>query len=292
MVMYINQFWKSVKKNYQNHIPIIYYPHSIIHYINYYKQRQQLRNNQHHNDSSSSVLPFTIVFRTFGSDVSEIAQLITNFAQGQHPDYPDVNCPQLCLTEDHLYQGRWRNKLNATSEGGKVVYQLYNTDETQLVASGDQEILQLLDQVSVCGIRDDYNYWKQNNWDPTCGKPIWVPYHHDAEDDATIPYDHHIIFDDNIHNLVHDGIVCVRRQQQDGNFVTVDGTTMHTTYQGINMIRVPTIEPVLNPNWFIEQINAAQVKLQQRLAKQQDEEEGKKQKHENVPKSLICTKKK
>jgi hypothetical protein len=220
-------------------------------------------------ETPSSVLPFTIVFRTFGSDVTEIAQLITNFARGNHPDYGDVNCPQLCLGEQNLYQGRWKQ----TSDGG-IVYQLWNTDETELVASGDQEILQLLERVSICGIRDDYNHWKRNNWDPTAGKPIWVPWYDSQNNSA--PYDHHVIFDDNIHNLAHDGIVCVRQQQQrrhDGTFVTVDGTTMHTLYQGIHMIRVPTIEPVLNPHWFVEQINNARDKLQQRLLKQRRQQQ-------------------
>ena len=77
--------------------------------------------------------PFTVVFRTFGSDVNEIAQLVTKFAQGKHVDYPQVDCPDLELTNERLYQGRWKK-----NEDGHVVYQLWNQDETKLIASGDQ----------------------------------------------------------------------------------------------------------------------------------------------------------
>jgi hypothetical protein len=227
-----------------------------------------------------TALPFTVVFRTFGSDVQEIAQMVTDFALGKHPEYPDVYCPQLCFpgnSSQSLYQGRW--KRPSSKQATDAIYQLWNMEETKLVASGDAEILQVLDKVSICGIRDDYRYWKQHNFDPTAGKPVWVPYFHcrnpeHQSSSTSSTYDHHLIFDDNIHNLPHDGIVCVRQQLSDGSFVTVDGTTMHTQYyQGVHMVRVPTIEPVLNPRWFIEQISNATNRLQERLTKEDDQEQ-------------------
>jgi hypothetical protein len=206
--------------------------------------------------------PFTLCFRTFGSDIQEMASLVTEFAQGRHPDYPHIRYPPLELPPDRLYQGRWK-----TLEDGSVIYQLWDKDETEVLASGDADILQLLDQVTVCGIRDDYAFWKQNNWNPTAGKPVWIPKNHNTQS----CYDHHLFFDDNIHNLPNDGIASVRKQQQDGTFVTMDGATMHEESQGVHLIRVPTIEPVLNPNWYIEQITQAQSRLQARL---RAEEEG------------------
>ena len=143
--------------------------------------------------------PFTLVFRTFGSDVREMAKLVTEFAQGKHPDYPDVNYPPLELFPDRLYQGRWEKMQN-----GLPVYQLWNEDETKLVASGDAEILKLLEQVSVCGIRDDYPFWKDNGWNPMAGKPVWIPSYNVHQEKYIGCYDHHLLFDDNIHNLRHD----------------------------------------------------------------------------------------
>jgi hypothetical protein len=81
-------------------------------------------------------------------------------------------------------------------------------------------------------------------------------------------YDHHLIFDDNIHNLAHDGIVCVRKQESHGSsYLTLDGATVNQHMHGVHMIRVPTIEPVLNTGWFLEQIDNARERLQERLRK-------------------------
>jgi hypothetical protein len=134
------------------------------------------------------------------------------------------------------------------------------------VASGDANILELLEQTSICGIRDDYPYWKKSGWDPTRGKPVWIPKY--ASSPSSV-YDHHLLFDDNIHNLPHDGIACVRRQHQvDGTtFESMDGATMHDESQGVHLIRVPTVEPVLNPNWYIQQIDQARKRLQERLSR-------------------------
>jgi hypothetical protein len=160
-----------------------------------------------------------------------------------------------------------------------------------LVASGDAEILDLFKEGSVFGIRDDYNYWKSNQWNPTAGKPIWVRNYdesksnnnkHDennnvekeTEKDHNITsIDHHILFDDNIHNLHNDGIACVRKElpQDDDDensgavsFDTVDGANIDS-YHGVNLIRVPTVEPVLDPHWYIQQIEMARNRFQCRL---------------------------
>jgi hypothetical protein len=77
--------------------------------------------------------------------------------------------------------------------------------------------------------------------------------------------------DDNIHNLAHDSIACVQQQQQeelqqqphedDGDNGTTNGCTDTTVpgthlrhYHEVHLIRVPTIEPVLNPQWFIQKL--------------------------------------
>jgi hypothetical protein len=320
----------STQKDHSNHILPAFYA-TLYHLINQYGHGQQQESSSSSSSMSSTIQqqsqlsspqpPFALVFRTFGSDIEEIAHLVTDFASGKHPDYPDVYYPPLCLSSTQLYQGRWkeeqphhkedfvvddvdtdnnigsttsRTTTTSTSTTKNVQYQLYNlNNENELVASNDDEIVRLLQGMTVCGIRDDYPYWKTNNYIPTAGKPIWVPNYDDdktSENDEKV-YDHHVLFDDNIHNLPHDGIACVRKQvpetktitDNDANddhdynnnnnnsknnvvvFETVDGANMHEEYQGIHLIRVPTIEPVLNPNWFIEQIDIASNRLQRRL---------------------------
>jgi hypothetical protein len=192
-------------------------------------------------------LPITLVFRTFGSDIDGVAALLTKFAKAN-------DCPWLELSSEKLFQGRWKE-----CEDGSVVYQLWDQKEKAIVASGDEEILRMLDQGAVFGIRDDYNYWKQNDWYPTAGKPVWIPTYTEKS-----RYAHHLLFDDNIHNLANDGIACIRKQV-DGRYVTVDGESMHSESQGVHLIRVPTVEPVLNPNWYVQEIEKARNLLQERL---------------------------
>ena len=242
--------------------------------------------------------PFTVVFRTFGSDLPEIASVVSSFAKGEHPDYPDINFPPFCLTEDRLLQGRWKvietnddddDGTKAAAPEEKLVYQLWTSDESKLVASGDAEILDLLSgnkssndesspsPFSIFGIRDDYPTWKANEYLPTTGKPIWVPRYDGATDTdgGCVPYSHHLLFDDNIHNLPDDGIACVRKELRAGEpgededriFSTVDGKDMDA-YQGIHLVRVPTVEPVLNPQWYIQQIKKAKKNLQLQLQSQ------------------------
>jgi hypothetical protein len=204
--------------------------------------------------------------------------MVTEFAQGHHPDYPDFICPQLELPQDRLFQGRWNSRVGSNELPSELIYELWNAQETKLLASGDDAILAFLKPFPICGIRDDYPFWDKNNCDPTAGKPVWVPHYALAATTSTTSitngvssdkdpvYDHHLFFDDNIHNLAHDGIVCVRRQQgSDGSYYSLDGATANQDFQGVHMIRVPTIEPVLNPGWYLEQIAKATDRLQERL---------------------------
>ena len=279
-------------------------------------------------------VPFTIVFRTFGSDLSEIMASVTDFAQGQHPQYPTIHFPPFCCsagpttTPPRLYQGRWKTTavgIPSITSGQQQhehepIYELWNTEETHVVASGDTAILDVVTRnirnnsqcCFVVGIRDDYQYWNAHAYHPTAGKPIWVPrYYHkrkttkpnqgnegeendddiqeekDRHDNTLIDqYHHHVLFDDNIHNLPHDGIACLRQEimtQEEGtggtsssSYRNVAGTDL-THYQGRHLIRVPTIAPVLNPQWYIEQLQQAQmnfaaavvVEHQQQLQQQQ-----------------------
>ena len=241
----------------------------------------------------------TIVFRTFGTDLPQIAQAMTAFARGQHPDYPDFVHPEYELPESNLFQAKWvpidsnsnsnndnndknDNKLSSIDSNSSPTelfqYQLYQlNDSTKLMAAGDQQVLDLLhnnndndnnrDQLFVYGIRDDYPMWKRHNWEPWAGKPVWI-----TENYA--PNHHHVLFDDNVHNLPHDGIASVRRKvdktstrkstdnsNNNGDeivlFESLPGPDIQSM-QGLHLVRVPTIEPILNEHWFLEQFRKVQ----------------------------------
>jgi hypothetical protein len=192
--------------------------------------------------------PVRFVFRTFGTDLPEIADAVSAFSRGQHPDYPDFCHPNLELPRDLLYRGRWTKDS---------IYQLLQYDDpTTVVASGDAAIIKFLESKPMCGINDDYEFWAANEWEPWAGKPVWVS--------TSSPQEHHILLDDNIHNIENDSIASVRREQADGTYEFLTGSEIQDM-QGLHLIRVPTIEPILNRDWFVEQLD----KAQERFAEQQ-----------------------
>jgi hypothetical protein len=212
---------------------------------------------------------YTIVFRTMGTDLPEIADAVTAFARGHHPAYPDFKDPDLVLTRDKLVQGRWvkvalpddDNDNDSGNDGhDQYVFQLWQ--EERLVASGDAQVLEFLHSQTVCGIQDDYTFWKSQEYAPWSGKPTWIPKADRGNNDNDIDGDgdcnyHHVLMDDNIHNLPNDSIASVRVERQDGTFHTLNGPEIQEQ-QGRSLIRVPTVEPILNPQWFLEQIEKAQ----------------------------------
>lgn len=179
-------------------------------------------------------IPHTLVFRTFGSDLPEIATAVADFAGGKHPDHANFHHPPYVLTPDKLFAGRWIDM-----EGTKSYALLQNG---QVVAQGDAQVLELIHRHSVVGIQDDYQTWDAAECDPTAGKPVWK-----------VPGYHHVLFDDNIHNLVHDSIAGVRVETGDGTFRSLTGEECRTE-QGRHLIRVPTVAPVLDRQWFWKQL--------------------------------------
>eukprot|EP00797_Seminavis_robusta_P009324 Sro1672_g290140.3 (139) ;mRNA; r:9482-9898 len=125
-----------------------------------------------------------------------------------------------------------------------------------MVASGDQQVLDLLhntgssdQQHYVFGIQDDYPMWKAHTWEPWAGKPVWK-----LDGDSK---HHHILLDDNIHNLPHDGIASVRQPTDNECFESLSGPEIQSMH-GVHLIRVPTIEPIMNTDWFLQQIAKVQ----------------------------------
>lgn len=192
----------------------------------------------------------TIVLRTMGSDLSDLAEVLRLFATGQHPDYPDYNNPQLMLDpHTQLYVGRWtRTKPH--------VYQLWSHDQSRCVASGDSQVVALLQSHTVCGVQDDYDFWHAHHYAPWAGKPVWG---------SPTKHIHHVLLDDNIHNVRQEGIACLREPMtvdaHDGGTEEASGMLTWRTLEPNrsdrcrrHLIRTPTVEPVLQERWFLERI--------------------------------------
>jgi hypothetical protein len=241
--------------------------------------------------SSSSFLPppikTTLVLRTFGSDRSRVAKCVTDFANGKHPSYPSYRNRQLVMHEEDLLQGRWVKTTNDAEKEGESIYELYNPQCTTKQYTGDDAILDYLQTKSIVFIRDDYDYWRDNNYAPWSGKPIWARMNsHRQQRPIQLRHDHHhILLDDNIHNDPNDGIGAVRVPTISSSYISLRGNdilNMHGKY----LIRVPTLRPLLEDDWFICQIENARQRIYiEEEENQQIDNEG----EQNVNNSLVLS---
>jgi hypothetical protein len=242
---------------------------------------------------------YSLVLRSYGTDLPAVADAIHAFAEGKHPLYPSYVNDTIRLPKENMFRGRYNQSQSfykideigeldydaATAENSdktamKSSYQLfewtgegeYVSDDSQLgrvVAKDDLEILSILEKPSmvynrnngctyrhekVFAIHDDYFTWSQNKHNPTYGKPLWIHHQDITTDDQLPPL--HIFFDDNIKNNPSDNIVSVRYQNysEEKTFWTLSGEEIQSLH-GRYLVRVPTYMPILQRNWFLEQIN-------------------------------------
>ncbi|KAL7466984.1 LOW QUALITY PROTEIN: hypothetical protein ACHAXS_007246 [Conticribra weissflogii] len=243
----------------------------------------------------------TLILRTFGHDLPLVAMAITEFAKGNHPLFPDYCNDDLILTEDDLYCSGWRKACyddgaadssdvhsrndSDTERKRKWIYELHpyysihtrneilhegnqrkNMDKPA-DHSGDDEVLNFLQSKTILGIQDHYPFWKSWDHAPWAGKPVWACI--DANN-YNCHHHHHILLDDNIHNDPNDGAGGIRIPVED------DGIGMEealvSQYQslsgnealemhGKHLIRVPTVRPLMEEDWFIRHIEEARWNL-------------------------------
>lgn len=184
-----------------------------------------------------------LVLRTYGSDLERVVAAMAAFSEGKHPLFPNPGR----LAVPVLWSGRY------SPEGE---YHLLRGGETDTHPSdarpwepggmADAEAVAALQASGIAGVRDDYYHWKSAAYAPLSGKPLWLT----LDDDSW----HHIFFDDNIHNKASDSIVAVRVREAEGQpFFAVSGD--HTRrLHGAFLRKVPTWQPILDPEWFVDQI--------------------------------------
>lgn len=203
---------------------------------------------------------FSLVIRTFGTDLPEVARSVEAFAAGQHPSFPEP-CPSLrmpsseakwalrrfdrrdaqsgmslCRFEGHLSEEGWGSDLAGHLDTGAAAAEL----------SGEAVIAETLSTCPAIGIRDDYHYWRGHKYLPQCGKPLWV-----TVDDSKV---HHIFFDDNIHNKADNSIVAVRaRASARHDFQSVSGEATRQL-EGVFLVKAHPLEAIRNHDYFLEHI--------------------------------------
>eukprot|EP00439_Symbiodinium_sp_Y106_P020047 s3172_g2.t1 len=157
---------------------------------------------------------FSVVFRTFGSDLPVVQEEFNAFCAGLHPKYPDVRLdgskpgfPDLRMVPENT--GSWYRDAKQTSlvwgsttleedlkaAGGDLDQFLADPANAQLRSStGFETVMKDLtaktSKPCALGLRDYFPYWHQGGQHGPFGKPLLV--------DTRDHHRHHIFFHDNI----------------------------------------------------------------------------------------------
>ncbi|KAM6256896.1 uncharacterized protein LJ264_008213 [Porphyrio hochstetteri] len=123
---------------------------------------------------------FTVIFRTFGTDLPRALRAVSSALAGQHPQFPtlrDVELPvdltpgQIRCSKREVVLTRGAERL-ATREDGRKLYDYFSSFE------------------GIGGFQDHFDWWARNQFSSQGGKPLWIDPHD--------PDVHHIFIDDNI----------------------------------------------------------------------------------------------
>jgi hypothetical protein len=214
---------------------------------------------------------FAIVFRTFGSDGTEIELEFNRFCEGTHPCYNGKNGTPLARfdgskgTKDMRLELSNTGYIRRTSDNHQDVILVLGTSEKAPEGSTEDEfhagqvdegsvtidkslgsfhirLNELLNRTSALNLRDDYGIWNLNGEVSQFGKVIPV----DQQDYST----HHIFFDDNIEEF---GPSCVDVRD------LVTGDVIPTTKAlGKFAVKVDSFRAIVDPDYFIKELEATE----------------------------------
>ncbi|CAE6932260.1 unnamed protein product, partial [Symbiodinium natans] len=198
---------------------------------------------------------FSVVIRTFGTDIPEVARSIGKFAEGAHPGFPFKEERWRSAPE----QSHWALRpLERSSPSSPFVLRRYE-EYTGIEGLGadltapetlkyteeieESRIPDFLEAGPVVCVRDDYFYWKGNRYRPQTGKPLWLTLHDDSVQ--------HIFFDDNIHNDPNDSIVGIRaRESTADSFRAISGEATRKL-EGVFLVKAQPVDAIRDPEYFL-----------------------------------------
>eukprot|EP00929_Paragymnodinium_shiwhaense_P008407 TRINITY_DN112367_c0_g1_i1.p1 TRINITY_DN112367_c0_g1~~TRINITY_DN112367_c0_g1_i1.p1 ORF type:complete len:387 (-),score=22.25 TRINITY_DN112367_c0_g1_i1:37-1197(-) len=211
---------------------------------------------------------FSVVLRTFGTDLPEVSCCLESFARAEHPDFCGFRCDDIqkvredaCWalrrvdrsdTQSPLLLRRYSQPLGKSGYGDD----LRSPDPIAHDAEIDSEadIVRFFESKAAVGVRDDYFHWKGNQYVPQGGKPLWLT----LQDDET----HHIFFDDNIHNKDNDSIVAIRaRENADEPFWSVSGSVTKQL-EGVFLVKAHPVDSIRDQDYFLKQTHRCEANLQ------------------------------
>lgn len=191
---------------------------------------------------------YVLVIRTFGSDIPRVLPAFDLITQGLHPDLPIANCissPQafgrLVRSGDHFTLD-----MQSVADSGA-----FSVDGALKI----MEYFEGLDSGSVVMVNDDYDVWRDSNFSPLFGKPVFV-------DLATAHVARHFLFDDNVNMNPNDSIAaCWLRA--DGGFLPLPlSTGAGRATIGTVLLQASLYNSILHPDAFVTELTKADLRYE------------------------------
>ncbi|XP_078517958.1 uncharacterized protein LOC144782456 [Lissotriton helveticus] len=175
---------------------------------------------------------FSVILRTFGSDLPRALHAVLYTMEGRHAQFPDFQKVSLHVDQTPG-QIRCSKKEVVLSRGEEQV-------STKLDA---KNIYRYFSNVTgIVGFRDHFDWWARHQFRSTGGKPFWI----DPQDTSI----HHIFFDDNIRLNEDDSIV------QAKVFEGKDGSRTRTAptseLYDICLVQTDLLRAITDENYFLD----------------------------------------
>jgi len=192
---------------------------------------------------------FALVFRTFGTDLPEVAEELEAFCTGSHPLYPGVrmdgttDCPDYRLHTDMAFGEFFRDAHG-------VQLTMRGPTGTCLPVQGWAEVWRALDGMlsaghRALGLRDYYPFWREQGESDTSGKLLLL--------DPSRTDVHHIFFDDNVQwEKLH---IIDARDVTTGDPIPFVDVIDHW------VVKAEPLEAIRDPDYFIKAVELCEANL-------------------------------
>lgn len=120
------------------------------------------------------------------------------------------------------------------------------------ISDPDSVYKYLCEYNGVCGFRDDFEYWQNNNYSHKCAKPLWI--------DPNDSRHQHIIFDDNYRPHHEDSIVDIKLKEARGKWRSLGSEELHK-YDNMSLVQVDLLEAINNDQYYVERVRECEAKF-------------------------------
>ncbi|XP_074537004.1 uncharacterized protein LOC141798935 [Halichoeres trimaculatus] len=177
---------------------------------------------------------FAIIFRTFGTDLPRVLNVVSRALNGAHPLFPDL--PDLKLSVN-MTPGKIRCSKRA------IV--LSRAEDRVSSRDGERGLYEYFSSVQgLGGFQDHFDWWASNTFSIRGGKPLWVdPFDHNVQ---------HIFIDDNIRQNDEDTIVHPKVFLDPGGAVTRTACT--SELYDITLVQTDLLRAISDPRYFTQRV--------------------------------------